>query len=73
MYYITILNIPVEVTMKIDFIRRSFLWAAIDKVTRGKCKVNWEMVCKTKEYGCLGILNLAKFASALRMRWLWNE
>jgi hypothetical protein len=26
-YYITILNIPVEVLMKIDNIRRAFLWA----------------------------------------------
>jgi hypothetical protein len=31
------------------------------------------MVCKPKVYGGLGILNLTKFASALRMRWLWHE
>jgi hypothetical protein len=72
-YYITVLNVPVEVLMKIDSIRRAFLWAASDKVTGGKCKVSWDMVCKPKEYGGLGILNLAKFASALRMRWLWHE
>lgn len=59
--------------MKIDSIRRAFLWAACDKVTGGKCKVNWEMVCKPKDCGGLGILNLTKFASALRMRWLWHE
>jgi hypothetical protein len=59
--------------MKIDSIRRAFLWAACDKVTGGKCKVNWELVCKPKEYGGLGILNLSKFASALCMRWLWHE
>jgi hypothetical protein len=35
--------------------------------------VNWELVCKPKEYGGLGILNLTKFASALHLRWLWNE
>jgi hypothetical protein len=29
-------------------------------------------VCKPKEYVGLGILNLAKFALALRMRWLWH-
>ena len=39
----------------------------------GKCKVNWDLVCKPKERGGLGILNLDKFAMALRLRWLWLE
>ena len=34
-YYATVLNIPIEVLMKIDRIRRDFLWAACDKVTGG--------------------------------------
>jgi hypothetical protein len=72
-YFATVLDIPMEVLMKIDSMRRVFLWAACDKVTGGKCKVNWEMVCKPKKFGGLGILNLKKFASALRMRWLWSK
>jgi hypothetical protein len=72
-YYIMVLYILVEVLMKIYSIRMAFLWAACDKVTGRKCKVNWETVCKPMDCGGLGILNLTKFASALRIRWLWHE
>jgi hypothetical protein len=38
-YYITVLNVPIEVLMKIDSIRRAFLWVACDKVTGGNAKL----------------------------------
>jgi hypothetical protein len=31
------------------------------------------MVCKPKDFRGLGILNLTKFASALRLCWLWHK
>ena len=45
-YFITVLDVPLEVLLKIDSIRCAYLWAASEKVTGGKCKANWERVCK---------------------------
>ena len=59
-YYMTALNLPVQVMKKIDSLRRAFLWAGCDKVTGGNCNINWEQVCKSKAHGGLGILNLDK-------------
>jgi hypothetical protein len=39
-YYITVLEILMEVLMKIDSIRHAYFWVASDKLTNGKCKVN---------------------------------
>uniref|UniRef100_A0ACD5XJ87 Uncharacterized protein n=1 Tax=Avena sativa TaxID=4498 RepID=A0ACD5XJ87_AVESA len=71
--YITVLDVSMEVLMKIDSLRRAFFWVTCDKVVKGKCKVNWETVYKSKKFGGLGILNLNKFAFALRMRWILHE
>jgi hypothetical protein len=38
-YYITVLNVSIEILMKIDSIRRAFLWASCDKVTGGNSKL----------------------------------
>jgi hypothetical protein len=43
------------------------------KVLGGQCKVNWKIVCRPKNKGGLGILDLENFATALRLRWQWLQ
>jgi hypothetical protein len=59
---------PKEVPDDIDKFRRRFLWAEDKAFSGGKCKVNWTRTTLPKEYGGLGVLDLNKFATALRVR-----
>jgi hypothetical protein len=59
---------------KIDCLR-SFLWReeTPDKVYGGHSLVNWPTACRPKIKGGLGVLDLERFARALRLRWLWFQ
>lgn len=54
----------------IDKMRCKFLWAGGDDISSGKCKISWDKVCGPKDMGGLGVLDLDRFARALRLRWL---
>jgi len=69
-YLLSVLKAPKDILDELDKARKKFLWAGDMTLTRGKCKVNWTKCGMPKENGGLGILNLERFARALRLRWL---
>lgn len=59
--------------VKIDKIRRPFLWAGKNTASGGQCLVSWKKLCRPTEFGGLGIPNLEFQGAALRVRWLWQQ
>ena len=70
-YFLTVFDPPKWLIKKIERIRRNFLWCGEDIASGAKCLVNWKQVCSPKQYGGMGVKDLALFSKALRLRWLW--
>jgi hypothetical protein len=71
-HILTTINVPKEVLEEIDKFRRQFLWAGNENLTEGKCKVNWSTMVRPLDLWGLGILDIHRFARALRFLWLWR-
>jgi hypothetical protein len=74
-YHMTVFPEQKWLIKRIDRLRRSFLWRGEtpDKVYGGHSIINWPTTCLPKIKGGLGILDLERFARALRLRWLWFQ
>ncbi|CAO2194169.1 unnamed protein product [Urochloa humidicola] len=72
--YLTMCDqLPPWVIKELDAIRRNFLWTGTDKAVRGKNAVAWLTVCRPKELGGLGVIDLKLSGIALSTRWLWLQ
>lgn len=71
MHYMSVLALPAWVLLKIDRIRKRFLWKGASEQAKGYHLVDWETVCKPKSVGGLGILDMNIFNQALLLKWIW--
>lgn len=63
--------LPDGVHKKMDNIRANFLWQG----TKDKFKYHmakWEMVCRPKDQGGLGIINTRTMNDSLMVKWIWK-
>jgi hypothetical protein len=58
MYAMCTIKIPITIFVHFEKSCRQFLWAKKDKYTQGKCLASWDMICKPKDQGGMGVLNL---------------
>jgi hypothetical protein len=72
-YLLVAIKVPKRFYKEFDKLRRRFRWARNKELQGGKCKVSWARVCRPLRCGGLGVVDLARFSRALRIRWLWLQ
>ncbi|XP_073355144.1 uncharacterized protein [Aegilops tauschii subsp. strangulata] len=70
-HHLIVAEAPKWALEKIDKGCRAFFWAGTEEIQGGKCAVAWKRVCRPKELGSLGVMDLYKQGLALRLRWEW--
>jgi hypothetical protein len=66
------LDIPQGIIAQMNRIIRQCLWSNRDTELKGKSLASWEMICKLKEKGGLGIMDFQKHNEALLIKHLHN-
>ncbi|KAJ9703126.1 hypothetical protein PVL29_004763 [Vitis rotundifolia] len=70
-YFLSLFKIPASVVAKIEKLQRDFLWSGVGEGKRDHL-VRWDVVCKPKTIGGLGLGNISWRNLALLGKWLWR-
>jgi hypothetical protein len=70
-FYLSFLKMPKKVWKELIKIQRVFLWAGLSKHSK-TCWVKWDVICKPKKEGGLGVRNLRLVNVSLLAKWKWK-
>ncbi|XVF65903.1 hypothetical protein PTKIN_Ptkin09bG0288100 [Pterospermum kingtungense] len=70
-YFMSIFSMPAMVKERLEKIQRRLLWGE-DGDKRKIHWIGWDEVCKSKEYGGLGMVDLGLKNRALLNKWVWR-
>nr|XP_020196053.1 uncharacterized protein LOC109781868 [Aegilops tauschii subsp. strangulata] len=70
-HHLIMVKAPKWALERVDKGCRAFFWAGSEEIQGGKCAVAWCRVCRPKQLGGLGLVDLYKQGIALRLRWEW--
>ncbi|RVW56511.1 putative ribonuclease H protein [Vitis vinifera] len=70
-YFLSLFKIPASMAAKIERLQRDFLWSGVGEGKRDHL-VRWDVVCKPKTIGGLGLGNISWRNLALLGKWLWR-
>lgn len=71
-YHMTCFVLPKWVIMRLDQIRRRFLWGKNGSQGTGISLISWQEVCSPIGWGGMGITDLWMHNRALVLRWWWR-
>ncbi|GJV91875.1 putative gag-pol polyprotein [Tanacetum coccineum] len=69
-YWASVFILPARIIYDLEQLMRSFLWSQ-GEMKKGKAKVAWELVCKPKTKGGLGIRRIEDFNISLMTTHIW--
>jgi mannosylglycoprotein endo-beta-mannosidase len=70
-FYLSYMKMPLKVWKELVKIQRTFLWAGLAK-TNKTCWVRWDVICRPKKEGGLGIKDLRLVNMSLLAKWRWR-
>jgi hypothetical protein len=70
-FYLSYMKMPTKVWKELVRIQRVFLWAGLAN-TNKTCWVKWEVICRPKKEGGLGVRNLRLVNISVLAKWKWK-
>ena len=70
-YFLSLFKIPISIALRIEKLQRDFLWLGCGEGKKDHL-VNWDLVCRLKEVGGLGLGKISLRSQTLLWKWLWS-